>query len=149
MCEKDNNAETGRLPTFCGPKNLQTFPLLCIFDTNYQCKLIFSHLLANFPPGPKLANVPPSKSGGLACLLLRRLARSTASISCFAVRHWCFPPLCPAGDLVATLLNEYYVLCFRWPGRARCAGALAGFSLSIVPKLWFAIVWPHCGTMET
>ena len=53
------------MATLCGPKNWQTLPLLCISDTNYKWKLIFSHLLANVLPQDQSWQTYPPKSGGL------------------------------------------------------------------------------------
>ena len=59
-------AKKERLPTLCGPQNWQTFTFLCIFDTNYEWKLIFNHLLANVPPQAQnwqTYPLPPSNLG--------------------------------------------------------------------------------------
>ena len=62
------------MPAFWGPQNWQTSPFLCIVDTSYRLKLIFSYLLANVPPRPKAGKRTPLKSGGLfSCGLISNL----------------------------------------------------------------------------
>ena len=46
------------------PSKLSIVNHFCIFDTNYQSKLILSDLLANVPPRPKAGKRTPPNLGG-------------------------------------------------------------------------------------
>ena len=64
MCIRKNVKKVG-LPTLCGPKNWQMFALCYVFLIQIiDGKCIFSSLLADVPPGSRLANVPPPSNLG-------------------------------------------------------------------------------------
>ena len=63
-------------------KTYKRSPLSCISDKNYLWNLHVSQFVGKRPPpGPKLADVPPLKSGGLTqSLYIRKVYQTGANI---------------------------------------------------------------------